>query len=133
MLRRSCVLGRLVLERAPRLAGRTGARELSFGLGSEFRRRRWSAHKPLRDAGIAAAGGCAQPHHQQGAAPWSLPVTRSAAGMFSWLRQVQADSKVSSKAFELAFVISQHVNAASGQAWPTQETLANSTKVDIRS
>jgi hypothetical protein len=56
-----------------------------------------------------------------------------ASTLFSWLRQVQQDDAVSGTAFELAFVISQHVNKDSAAAWPTQETLARAVGVSDRS
>jgi hypothetical protein len=45
---------------------------------------------------------------------------------------VQQDHRVSAPAFALAFVISQHINATTGRAWPTQETLANAVRVNPR-
>jgi DNA-binding transcriptional regulator YhcF (GntR family) len=48
------------------------------------------------------------------------------------MRRLQQDARVSAQAFELAFVILQHTNAATGAAWPTQETLANALRVNPR-
>lgn len=51
---------------------------------------------------------------------------------FEWLKQVQDDPEVSATAFALAFAICRHVNIRSLTAWPTQETLANYIRADIR-
>ncbi len=45
--------------------------------------------------------------------------------LFAWLNQVQADPEVGSAAFELAYVLGQHMNRKTHEAWPTQETLAS--------
>ena len=51
---------------------------------------------------------------------------------FEWLRQVQGDPSITSAAFELAFVILQHVNIKTGAAWPTQKPLANALRISDR-
>src|SRR5262245_206495 len=46
------------------------------------------------------------------------------AKIFRWLKQVDADSALHPTAFRLAFKISQYINRKTGDAWPSQATLA---------
>lgn len=45
------------------------------------------------------------------------------AAIFRWLDRVAADPELPPAAFRLGYVISQHINRTSHQAWPSQETL----------
>lgn len=46
---------------------------------------------------------------------------------FEWLDQVASNSSVSAAAFRLAYAISHFVNGKTGDAWPSQSTLADRT------
>jgi hypothetical protein len=48
-----------------------------------------------------------------------------------WLDQVADDLELSAAKFRLAYVIARFVNRASGEAWPTQQTLATTTGMTI--
>jgi Helix-turn-helix domain len=54
-------------------------------------------------------------------------------GPFLWLQQVATDRTLPPMAASLAIVLAGYVNQRSGDAWPTQETLANAVAVNIRS
>lgn len=45
--------------------------------------------------------------------------------LFAWLNRLALDREVSPLAFRLAFVIGQHINRKTGDAWPSQQTLAD--------
>ena len=47
--------------------------------------------------------------------------------LFDWLNRIAADPEVSPLGFKLAYIIGQHINRETGEAWPTQMTLANMT------
>src|SRR3981081_1057635 len=57
--------------------------------------------------------------------------------LFAWLDQVALDRNLPSSAFKVAYVIAEHVNRASGDAWPSTErigqgcALKQSTVVDL--
>ena len=51
---------------------------------------------------------------------------------FLWLDQVSANPDVSSAGFRLAYAISRYINRGTGQAWPTQGTLAKDTRMSRR-
>lgn len=53
--------------------------------------------------------------------------------IFLWLNQVLADHALPLNAFRLAYAIAQHINRASGKAWPSQATLAARAGLDPRS
>jgi hypothetical protein len=38
--------------------------------------------------------------------------------VFVWLNQIALDKKVPSSAFKVAYVIAQHINEETGEAWP---------------
>jgi hypothetical protein len=46
------------------------------------------------------------------------------ARKFAWLDRVHADHRISALGFSVAYVIARHINRKSGEAWPTQETIA---------
>lgn len=48
------------------------------------------------------------------------------AAIFRWLNAVAADASLPPAAFKLGYVISQHINRQSREAWPSQETLRES-------
>lgn len=48
------------------------------------------------------------------------------AAIFRWLDAVAADASLPPAAFKLGYVISQHINRQSREAWPSQETLRES-------
>lgn len=52
---------------------------------------------------------------------------------FRWLLQVSADKDVPATGFKLAFHFGQHFNRETGDAWPSQETLAAAVGVSARS
>ena len=45
--------------------------------------------------------------------------------LFAWLDHVMADSDLPHPAFKVAYVIGQHVNRQSGEAWPSTDTIAS--------
>jgi hypothetical protein len=45
--------------------------------------------------------------------------------VFQWLEQVNADKNLPSSAFKIAFVIAQHLNEETGEAWPSTETIGS--------
>lgn len=49
--------------------------------------------------------------------------------MFAWLDQVVADRGLPASAFKVAYVIGQHVNWQSGEAWPSTHTIAGRAKL----
>ncbi|PPQ20543.1 hypothetical protein CV770_03980 [Bradyrhizobium sp. AC87j1] len=51
------------------------------------------------------------------------------AAIFKWLNLVAADPELPPAAFRLAYIISQHINRTSLEAWPNQKTLANAIAV----
>lgn len=51
------------------------------------------------------------------------PLRTLTAAIFRWLDRVAADPELPAAAFRLGYVISQHINRTSHQAWPSQETL----------
>ncbi len=52
--------------------------------------------------------------------------------LFRWLNQVSADREITPGAFRLAYILSQHFNRRTGNAWPTQETLAKASRLTRR-
>ncbi|MGY3496683.1 helix-turn-helix domain-containing protein [Bradyrhizobium sp. USDA 4502] len=55
-----------------------------------------------------------------------------ARGLFLWLRQVAVDRSLPPMALHVATIVAQHVNQRSGDAWPTQETIANALGITDR-
>jgi hypothetical protein len=51
---------------------------------------------------------------------------------FEWLEKVAADPAIPATGFKLAFILSRHFNRKTGDAWPTQETLANAVGTSDR-
>jgi hypothetical protein len=58
----------------------------------------------------------------------STPSEKSArqftADLFAWLDQVALDRDLPSSAFKVAYVIGEHINRVSGEAWPASRTIA---------
>jgi hypothetical protein len=52
---------------------------------------------------------------------------------FQWLDQVAADPKVSAAGFVVAYRIAKHINRSTGDAWPSQATLAAEARLTVRS
>lgn len=52
---------------------------------------------------------------------------------FRWLLQVSEDSAIPATGFKLAFHFGQHFNRETGEAWPSQRTLAGLVGVSARS
>jgi hypothetical protein len=52
---------------------------------------------------------------------------------FRWLDQVAADPQVSAAGFVLAYRIAKHINRGTGDAWPSQATLAAEARLTVRS
>lgn len=52
--------------------------------------------------------------------------------IFDWLRQVNLDGELSALSLRIAFVICQSINRTSGEAWPTQETIAGELGASVR-
>jgi hypothetical protein len=52
---------------------------------------------------------------------------------FEWLDQLVADREVTAAAFALGYVVSAHINRETGEAYPTQETLAGKVGLSVRS
>lgn len=53
-------------------------------------------------------------------------------GLFLWLQQIATDRELPPETARLAIMLAGFVNTRSGDAWPTQETLANLLAVDVR-
>jgi hypothetical protein len=51
---------------------------------------------------------------------------------FKWLDQVIADPAVTAAGFSLAYRISKHFNRSTGDAWPSQVTLATEMRMTVR-
>jgi hypothetical protein len=51
---------------------------------------------------------------------------------FDWLDQIVADREITAAGFQLAYVISAHINRATGEAFPSQETLADKINITVR-
>jgi hypothetical protein len=51
--------------------------------------------------------------------------TQHTRRVFVWLNQIAMDKKVPSSAFKVAYVIAQHVNEETGEAWPSTETIGD--------
>lgn len=54
------------------------------------------------------------------------------ANKFRWLDQVAADKSVAPLAFKLAYIVATYINRETGDAWPSQETLAASLGIGVR-
>jgi biotin operon repressor len=52
--------------------------------------------------------------------------------LFMWLDQICSDHSVSALAFKLAYVIGGFINRTRGDAWPSQETIANRLGITTR-
>jgi hypothetical protein len=52
--------------------------------------------------------------------------------LFAWLQQVAADRALPNTAAGVAIAIGKFINRKSGEAWPTQETLANVLGITVR-
>jgi Helix-turn-helix domain len=51
--------------------------------------------------------------------------TQHTRKLFAWYDQVVADGNLPPSAFKVAYVIGQHVNWQSGEAWPSTDTIAS--------
>jgi hypothetical protein len=51
---------------------------------------------------------------------------------FQWLDQVAADPAVTAAGFVLAYRIAKHLNRGTGDAWPSQATLAAEARMTVR-
>jgi hypothetical protein len=50
-------------------------------------------------------------------------------GIFAWLDQVLDDTELQHPDFKVAYVIAQHINRKSGEAWPSAETIAERARI----
>jgi hypothetical protein len=56
--------------------------------------------------------------------PSSTSAREFTRDLFAWLDQVAIDPDLPASAFKVAYVIGEHVNRQSGEAWPSSRTIA---------
>jgi hypothetical protein len=72
--------------------------------------------------GADKSGACAA--QEQPSAPPGKSAREFTRELFQWLDQVAIDPDLPASAFKVAYVIGEHVNRQTGQAWPASRTIA---------
>ena len=84
----------------------------------------WPGRGGCARSGRQWPASCGLPAAPRGAGPVQAMADDFTRDLFAWLNVALADRRIGPFAFQVAYVLSQHVNRETGEAWPSQDRIA---------